>query len=189
MQRRNYPALEEKLIDPDSPHPLPVPVRVGDEDASQVALPIPHSSLSQAPSRAPWDPASPQTLARLLADISPRHSPAVVSQTDDDESDALSPAFESSASEELETPSPVNGLGLTEGGHSLVSPTANGHVEIGLAEEGDDGNNTEPDEAGSALRDSIRGLYVLWKATKQKGFRESDRDVFMRIVEEAVAWP
>lgn len=153
-------------------------------DTTQDALPIPHS-LSHAANRSPWDPASPQTLARLLADISPRQSPTVASHIDDDASDIPSPPFESSGSDELETPSP-NGLGLTElteDGESL-SPPVNG-FEV----EGDDLDGETPgfDETDSALRDSIRGLYALWKSTRRKGRTESDRDAFMRIIEEVVA--
>ncbi|THH34086.1 hypothetical protein EUX98_g71 [Antrodiella citrinella] len=190
IQRKNYPTLEESSIDPDSPHPLPVPVRVVEEDATQEALPIPHSSLSQAIngniSRSPWDPASPQTLARLLADISPRHSPAVVSQTDDDDDDEerVSPVFDSSSTDELQTPSPSIGLGLTEDGHALVSPTADGNVVV---EEEDEGSSAEFDETEYALRDSIRGLYSLWKVSRRKGTtHETDRDAFMRVVHEVV---
>ncbi|TCD71504.1 hypothetical protein EIP91_008885 [Steccherinum ochraceum] len=188
LPKKAHPGLEDHLIDPDSPHPLPVPVREGDADASQDAIPIPHSSLSQATARSPWDPASPQTLARLLADISPRHSPAIVSQTDEEEQEALSPPFDSSGSEEqLETPPLTNGLGLTEDGETIVSPATNSVVEVEGSLDGENDEGVDFDEAEWALRDSIRGLYALWKAGRRKDSRENERDAFLRIVDEAVA--
>lgn len=188
IQRKNYPTLEDKTIQPDSPHPLPVPVRVGDVDASQEAIPIPHS-LSRVPStKSPWDPASPQTLARLLADISPRHSPAIVPQTDEEEEDELSPPFESSSSEVLETPSPSNGLGLTDVEPDVAEAhVGNGHVVEPELQENEEADDIVFDETNLALQDSIRGLYALWKASRRKGNLESDRDAFMRVVEKILA--
>ncbi|KAH8102638.1 hypothetical protein BXZ70DRAFT_1070881 [Cristinia sonorae] len=178
LQRRHYPTLDEGMDHPDSPHPLPVPVRIGDEDTNQEALPIPHLSLSQATARAPWDPASPQTLARLLADISPRPSPGIM-QTDDE---ASSPTFESSGSDELQTPSPPNGLGLVEDGHSLVSPIAEDDAEV-QTQEVDEAQTGEWDETDYALQDSIRGLYALWKA-EDSLVVDSDLDVWERLLSE-----
>ena len=60
----------------DSPHPLPVPVRLSYEDAYAEPLPIPSSILPRPGSHSRWDPASPTALSRLLSAISPRESPA-----------------------------------------------------------------------------------------------------------------
>ncbi|KAI0348034.1 hypothetical protein BDW22DRAFT_1350173 [Trametopsis cervina] len=176
--------------DQDSQDPLPVPARLGASDAFEDAVPIP-TMLNVPPQwvhNPRWDPASPQALARLLADISPRMSPpqnaAVVADFEDDF--GLSPPLEGS-SDDSDTLSPPDVLGLNptsalEDQKEALAPNALG-LEEGIE------SATPVFEEEEPLRQSLKGLFALWKMSRsQKGItsEEADRTSFMRIVGEVV---
>lgn len=171
--------LEDVPMDPDSPHPLPVPVRVVSEDTYEDALPIPSGAIIKPSTHFPWDPASPRALSQLLSNISPRGSPHTQSLATSSgfetelESDILSPVPESDCTSST-------GLGLI-GAHDDVDDSS--CVQMDTL---DDGRITT-ESIDDGLRDSIRGIYSLWKASRicaiNRPDGETDRDTFLRIVE------
>ncbi|KAL4243547.1 hypothetical protein ABKN59_001202 [Abortiporus biennis] len=164
LHRRKPHALEQMPSDPDSPHPLPVPVRGFSENASEDALPIApsiYSSRSLHIARSPWDPASPETLARLLSTISPRLSPRLESaellEDSDPDADSISPPTDSST--ETQTEMTVHPRRISE---------------------------SQAHDADEGLMVSIRGLYSLWKASRGNDDDKVDKAAFMRIVAEVI---
>lgn len=175
-------------IDSDSPHALPVPVRLV-SDTSGEALPVPNLAAfsSQWTQHNPrWDPASPQALARLLAKISPRHSPAQSPRLLTDFEDELesSPPMEGS-SDDSDTPSLPGSdvLGLISGPAGEVAADTVPEETRGDDEDGAIGVSGDEE----SLKQSLRGLYDLWKRSRSHSTDEKDRQSFMRIVEEIVA--
>lgn len=124
------------------------------------------------------DPASPKALARLLAEISPRHSPAVL----DDFEDIEAPALESDTSDAATTFDDALGL-ITSAEESPVVHEAPRAItgEFGAAVEGD--------EEEEALRQSLKGLYALWKQSRaRKGMSsgQGSKASFLRTVQDVV---
>lgn len=159
----------------DSPHPLPVPVRLSYEDAYAEPLPIPSSILPRPGSHSRWDPASPTALSRLLSAISPRESPAPSPAPDgafDADEDLSSPTIGGSNDSDSSS-SPALGLSGTEfvaeavpvvlaDGDSPISRLPSGPQEtkttVGAAE----------DEDEADLRLALEGVWRMWKKGKRK---------------------
>ncbi|KAH9849783.1 hypothetical protein C2E23DRAFT_736548 [Lenzites betulinus] len=112
-RRKPLPAPINVHQDTASQEPLPVPVRVPSEDTYAEPLPIPPSIVPRPRSNSRWDPASPTALSKLLANITPRESPSpspAPGATFDMEEDLSSPTVGGSDNSELSS-SP--GLGLS----------------------------------------------------------------------------
>ncbi|EKM61021.1 uncharacterized protein PHACADRAFT_168384 [Phanerochaete carnosa HHB-10118-sp] len=157
----------------ESPYALPVPACVDSE-----VLQIPPSLMRQErPTGSRMsDPASPKALARLLAEISPRHSLAVL----DDFEDIEAPALESDTSDAATSSDDALGL-ITSAEESPVVHEALGATtkEFGAA--------LERDEEDEALRQSLKGLYTLWKQSRNgrgASFGHGSRASFLRIVQD-----
>lgn len=134
--------------------------------------------MAQPPPLSRWSPASPKALARLLAEISPRHSPAQehASLSDLEDEPELSSGLESTASSESVS---VDALGLIT---DSISPSFS-------AAQNDATIMTETEimeEDDEALRQSIKGLYALWRSNRaHKGYL-GDREAFIRVVQDVV---
>ena len=157
-----------------------------------------------------FGPASPTTLARLLEDISPRVPPP-----DFDEeglelvTDKLGvPAFGEEPHSELspldgsddsdETPSPSDNLAEEVPGLAdIATVKATPHTEITYVEGSvpastssadniNDRPETAVDEDEEALRQSIQGLYTLWRLSRTRRGLPIDKEVFMNTVGDAI---
>ncbi|KAJ3475176.1 hypothetical protein NLI96_g12011 [Meripilus lineatus] len=203
LHRRKQNHLDQLPTDPNEPFPLSVTARVFSDDGYQDPIPIPPESIIRPITRNPWDPASPETLSRLLSALSPRESRAPSPEPTSDletELDSLSPPTDASSGTDIsEVRSPI-ALGLfgddvssVDHGH-LHEPSTLSALDIDVAPgvgmsmnsvRGDIGK----DEDDFALKESLRGLYALWKSvrgTKGVSVKESDKDAFLRMVEEVV---
>lgn len=172
-------------IDSDSPQALPVPVRL-DSDTPGEVLPIPNARLLQPHHNPRWDPASPQALARLLAEISPRHSPAhsPALATEFEDNLELSPPLD--GSDDSDTPSPPDVLGL------ITEPFKLQMTVPSVVVTADDADATTPvDDEDEPLKQSLMGIYNLWKSGRSRKniTVTEDKEAFMRIVEEVVGLP
>jgi len=151
-------------------------------------LPIPHSFINARPSASSkYDPASPEDLARLLAEISPRRSPLQLASDLEIEPE-LSPPTETSDDSSDNTSPPESLLGLTAG---LPEPTPLflNTQEPAIIQDNSSQAITAVEDDDEPLRQSIKGLYALWKANKgSKGLssEKEDRDAFLRIVQDVV---
>lgn len=181
MLRKPAQLYTDMATEHDSP--LPVPVRI-DSDTPGDVLPIPDIRLLQPHRNPRWDPASPHALARLLADISPRlspaQSPALVTDFDDDLE--LSPPLDSS--DDSDTPSPPDVSALIGD-----VPQREMTLSYAMGEESPRESGPPVDDGSEPLKQSLRGLYTLWKMSRsQKGGSTDaqDKESFMRVVEEAI---
>ena len=167
QRRRHNPYADHPE---ESPYALPVPVR--DEEI----LHIPHSLVKPTGSRRS-DPASPKALARLLADLSPRHSPAVLDDFEDVEAlPELSPTLASDPSE-----CASDSLGLSTGTEG--SPLVHDELPAVLRSRDAEDEDVEP------LRQSLKGLYALWKLKRSANgvaSEEEARASFLRVVEDVI---
>lgn len=194
IHRRKPHPFDSLPTDPDSPHPLPV--RIGSEDLSDDTSPLPLVAMPRTNINSRWDPASPQTLAQLLATISPResapHSPRPSSEYES-QPDFLSPPERSSGSDDSMTPSPPALGFVVDDDESPLLPKPVS-LRIGVDASPDLKKDEEKvlhsgaADTDAALRQSLRGLYALYKIQNGKG---SDEEVlsraFLRIAEEVVA--
>lgn len=168
---------------------------------------IPPTSIIRPSTHSRWDPASPEALSRLLSTISPRgsRSPSPEPSFDNDtELDSLSPPTDGSSGtdySEVRSPPALGLLGDTVASESnraephepLTATLSALDIDVSLgvgmsmdSVNGDVGKN----EDDYALKEGLRGLYNLWKVVRgSKGVsaKESDKDAFLRIVEEVVA--
>ena len=171
QRRRPNPYAEQ--ADEQSSYALPAPVR--DEEILQ----IPHSFVKPTGSGRS-DPASPKALARLLAEISPRQGPAMLDDLEDEEAvPELSPPLDSSDSSE----SGSDALGLMTS--VAASSVGRGEPLMNFATE-----VAEEEEDVEPLRQSLKGLYALWKLNRSKKgvtSEEEDRALFLRVVEDAIS--
>lgn len=146
-------------------------------------MPIPDGMMVRPKMHSKWDPASPHTLARLLATISPRASPlsssALASGLDTETSDITSPTVGGSdGSSDL---SGSSALGLQDLAMEHEAPrndAGEARLDVMGLEE------LEEDEAD--LLSAVKGVWNLWQKTRRRaGTRlrgESDKDVFLRTV-------
>lgn len=135
-----------------------------------------------------FDPASPHLLSHLLSNISPRISPS--------ECPAFVPDLESEpdlspprdGSEESDTPSPPDVLGLYSG--PALLQTSRSKKSHGLDISAVDGPVVaEEDEEEMALKQGLKGLYALWNMSRvRKGILPDDqaKTAFVRIVQDVV---
>jgi len=178
QRRRPNPYAEQSYDtqDMESSYALPVPARV-DSDTLQ----IPPSLMRQGrPTGSRMsDPASPKALARLLAEISPRHDPTVL----DDFEDIEAPALESDASDAATSSDDALGL-MTSAEESPVV-----HEVPSVINE-DFGAALNGNEEEEALRQSLKGLYALWKHSRTKKGASSGQESkasFLRIVRDVTS--
>lgn len=162
-------------------YPLPVPIRSEFSDPRDEVLHIPSSFVqhTQSTGSRRSDPASPKDLARRLAEISPRDEPSHIADFEDVEALELSPPLESDDSSDalgLITSAEASPSGLDE--PQGVSEL-DGAVDLGSA-----------DAEDLALRQSLKGLYALWKLSRaRKGISSSeqeDRAAFMKVVDTVI---
>lgn len=124
------------------------------------------------------DPASPKDLARRLAELSPRHSPVLIPNLEDVRASEEMSSLDSSDTSDIGSAS-TDALGLitnAEGSPRGISEFVN-NIEVA-------------DEDEEALRQSIKGLYTLWRLSRsRKGVSsgQDDRAVFMRVIEDTLA--
>ncbi|GBE77913.1 hypothetical protein SCP_0107950 [Sparassis crispa] len=200
-QPHRKPHLEHNRPDLDthSPHPLPVPVR--SHDSHEDALPIPPLMFPRPRHHSKYEPASPHALAHLLESIPPRESPSLGSgaaATIETESailfgsDVPSPTLGgSTGSDESNTPSlPALPSALKLNGvfHRLSFLSE----QVDASSNGDAALDEEQADPEDALRDSVQGIWKLWKAGRQGRLAstspgpEGDREMFLRIVRGVV---
>jgi hypothetical protein len=123
-----------------------------------------------------WEPASPQALSRLLAEISPRHSPSQNATiiADFDDSLELSPPLDGS-SDESDTLSPPDVLGLIadEAPHQTAAPKPSAE---------------EIQDFKGPMKQSLKGLFTLWKMNSARAglSEEEQRQSFLRVVEDVI---
>ncbi|KAF8560377.1 hypothetical protein OG21DRAFT_1480196 [Imleria badia] len=180
------------------PSPLPThrkprqPVNSTDDESpfqfplrNDPIIDIPVDAIHSRPLASRLAPPSPNMLAHLLSMISPRKetSPSVLDDPDSLQSPSVyitDPSPEqTTADSELVTPPLPNGY-LDA---SIVSPVAfklNGVPSSKY--------RLRPQTEDTALTDSIKGLYYLWKAGRKGEPDEKDKGVFLRIVQAAIAY-
>lgn len=165
-------------MDMEPAYALPVPPRA-DEEVLQIA---PSLMRQGRPSGSRMsDPASPKALARLLEEISPRQTPAVLDDFEDIEE---APLLESDSSDATTTSDDALGLITSAENSPVVHEALTGVTgEFGVAAEEDAGEDEE------ALLQSLKGLYALWKLNRtKKGVSSAEsRASFLRIVEDVVS--
>ncbi|TFK41129.1 hypothetical protein BDQ12DRAFT_720836 [Crucibulum laeve] len=170
------PRSKRKLVDPSIDPYAPSDTITADRiivDASNLHNPQPEIYN-------PLEPPSPRNLSRRLAAISPRSgSPPLLAE---------SPASDS------ETPSPFSApadLAVPAEATSPLPP-ADGFVVVDSDKYkgegvGPDSGSLEEIEAHEALKDSIRGMYRLWKASKRKESAGPDAETFLAVVQQVIA--
>ena len=168
----------------DSPNPLPVPAHSDSYYSHGSTLTIPASFTTYGNSR--WDPASPRTLARLLADVPPRETPSPSPLSASEEPDAASESEVSSPTVGGSSGSDSDQGCLTSLPDHMDEPlTARAVVPHPLTKFVEDEAET------GALRDGIRGLWKLWETGRRKrsayGGTDSDKELFLEIVKDVIS--
>ncbi|KAG2023459.1 hypothetical protein CC2G_001113 [Coprinopsis cinerea AmutBmut pab1-1] len=121
----------------------------------------------------PLVPPSPGSLAKRLADLSQRPSSPPMSPIDDDEE----------ASTDSNTTSPTRDAPELEfTGATPVDSPLTAASQNNLAGE----RNSTTDETDVALRQTIQGLYQLWKADRHRTGLSSDTEAFVALVRSAI---
>ncbi|GJE86089.1 hypothetical protein PsYK624_021690 [Phanerochaete sordida] len=161
----------------ESMYALPVPARADSE-----ALQIPPSIMRQGrPTGSRMsDPASPKVLARLLADISPRLTPAAL----DDFGDIEAPALETDTSDEATMSDDALGLVTSDEASPILD-----EIPSGLTVDFSAAPVEKEAEDEAALRQSLKGLYALWKqsqSSKGAASGSESKAAFLRIVQDVV---
>lgn len=204
-------------VDTESPNPLPVRTHQRHDDAGEEVLPIPISAIPRRPDvHAKWGGASPRTLAHLLSAVSSRASPSSTPapgsrplsdydvdsparQSDYGRDSAFAPLDHSDAELPLES---LSGQGTLfeqdcsepDGGRisPAPSPKANGSARPRLYDTDYVGGSTTYQVESNddmALRESLQGVWRLWKATRQRqttGDDESEKERFLRVVQDVI---
>lgn len=197
VRRKQTYGYHEDSTDAEYQHPLAVSARNDVPGVPGEALHIPNA-LNDLPPRwlhhhnPRWGPACPKALAQLLADISPRQSPPQFA--------AIVPDFE----DDLELSPPL--AGSSDDSDTISSPDDDILGAIPAAADEDrfgtvasDVPTEQPPVAQDSLpvstieeplRQSLKGLYALWKSSRsQEGAISEDdqRESFLRIVGEVVS--
>jgi hypothetical protein len=159
----------------DSTLPSPFPVKQKHDPSERVIVVYAGSNPSTVYN--PLDPPSPNTLARRLEDLSPRlPSPPLLDDYSESASGSNSfPPSTVTLSTQLIT--------VESGSSPPRPPLANSSVPPRVK----DGSV----ESRAALKDTIRGVYYLWKSGRRLCARTEgeDEEEFMSIVRQAMAEP
>lgn len=209
----------ETHIGTDSPNPLPVPARLPHDDLREEVLPIPISAIPRRPDvHAKWGGASPRTLAHLLSTVSSRPSPSSTPASDSrpmSDYDVSSPPMEIDFGHGLDAPLTLVDLSDTElqleslsGQGTLfeqepfeldtrrVPPSTSPKMNSSAVPRIYDANRVggsyvnEVDTDGEvALRESLQGVWRLWKATRRRQTTvrgEDERERFLQVVQDVI---
>ena len=179
------------------PSPLPTyrklrrPVNSADDESTlqfplrnDTVIDIPVDTIHSRARASKLEPPSPNMLAHLLSMISPRKetTPSIHDNPYSLQSPSVytDPSPERTATDsELITPPLSNGY-LDA---SIVSPVA---FKLNGVPSSKCRSLSQPED--TALTDSIKGLYYLWKAGRKGEPDEKDKSVFLRIVQAAIAY-
>ncbi|TFY69769.1 hypothetical protein EVJ58_g229 [Rhodofomes roseus] len=181
-KRKLYPVGPDVLdAGAESPNPLPVPARSDLHYSHGDTLPILGSLAPHGNSR--WDPASPRTLAKLLAEVSPRASPLPsplsASETAEVDSEVSSPTVGGSSGSGEGSPGSLPSL--DDSSLATVRPT---DLRASPYDE-------EEAEMG-ALHDGIRGLWKLWEMGRRKRSapqgHEDSKELFLEVVRDVISF-
>jgi len=140
----------------------------------RVLLPLPHHRPGDIYN--PLEPPSPHALARYLADIPPRPKSTPLDETDSGSGSNSTPSLTSSS-----TASCHNGLYLVPlpllPNPTICPPQPQQTHEV---------PSHEPQGSSEALRNTIRGVYHLWKSARRTKSPTLEEE-FLEIVRQVIA--
>ncbi|KAG6911945.1 hypothetical protein DXG01_000193 [Tephrocybe rancida] len=165
----------------DSARPTPPTVNQR-LDSERVILAYPHHRTSSAYN--PLAPPSPKALASLLADLPPRTPSPIF---DDSDSGFGSASASGSASPPILSSPDINS---SDAPSALLSAAT--YTPLLQVDSGSPVNEhplAEDLEAQNAVKDTIRGVYRLWRARRVTGSPtfDGDHDEFLGIVRQALS--
>lgn len=188
------------------------------DDSAEEVLPIPISAIPHRPDvHAKWGAASPRTLSRLLSAVSSRASPTSTPEHNSrlpsehggfspsrgnifnfgqDSEIPLAPLDLSDTELQLDSLSGQGTLYEQEAGESRLpsatSPKTNDSAilrSLGMNGIGGSSIETMDENDEMALRESLQGVWRLWKSTRQRHASiddDGEKERFLQVVKEVI---